>query len=137
MNIRDTLKNALKVLNEVALDLVNTQLAEYRQMYRGGYKPHRVAQAEAEVKAVEDAITDLRAAVAATDLPECVADSVQKLKQLADNYAWVQGGGEALRGDLLPRMELFAALDSFGVRMDSPPCCPRCTLGVSGAVKDS
>lgn len=132
MDIRDTLKNALRVLDEVALDLVNTQLHEYRQMYRGGYKPHRVAQAEADVKAVQDAITDLRMAVAATDLPDCVADSVQELKRLADNYAWVQGDGQNLRGDLLPRMQLFAALDSFGVRMDSPPCCPRGTCGVLG-----
>ena len=52
---------------------------------------------------------------------ESVADAVQDLKRMADNYAWVQGGGAALDGTLLPRQQLFAAIDGFASRIESPP----------------
>lgn len=67
-DLKTAAEHALRVLDEIALDLVNTQLAEYRQMYRGGYKPHRVKSAEDDVMAVQNTIAELRIALG-VDVP--------------------------------------------------------------------
>ncbi len=57
------LKQARRVLEEVALDLVNTQLDQGKLTYSPCFRPHRLAAYEKEVADVKEAIAAIDAAM--------------------------------------------------------------------------
>lgn len=78
-DLRSAAEHALRVLDEVALDLATDQLSQYREMYKGGYKPHRIKAAEDDLMAVQNTIAQLKDALGKQD------DAVNELLK-------VQGG---------------------------------------------
>lgn len=73
MTDREVMQQALQALEGDALDLAHTQLDQYQKMgYSAGYKPQRIAGAQNEIRAIENAIAALRERLATPAAPEAV-----------------------------------------------------------------
>jgi hypothetical protein len=55
------LRQAMAFVDEIAMDLLNNQMGEYRNIYTATYKPHRLAGAQAEIDTAKNLIAAIQA----------------------------------------------------------------------------